>query len=339
MRMSQRQVSALVRCPRTINPLVPTAPDRLMCEDSGQVYPVVNRIPILLDHERSIWRDNDYLPSSRGPHDSPAWEPPRWSAFSQAVLRRISRWAPPTRTPASRIRYESLATHLRASQHDRRPTVLVVGGARIGSGSLALLEAPDIAVVETDIAVGPRTQVVCDAHALPFDEGTFDAVVCQAVLEHVADPVAVATEVRRVLRPRGFVYSEVPFMLQVHGGAYDFTRFTYMGHRRLWRWFDEVDSGLHGGPAMALAWSIQYFLRAFPRRRRARGIMFVVAGGLLSWLPLLDSVLAKRRAAYDAAAGSFFLGRLAKAPISDRELVTLYRGGTRLQPPSKVVQG
>jgi ubiquinone/menaquinone biosynthesis C-methylase UbiE len=42
-----------------------------------------------------------------------------------------------------------------------------------------------------------------DAHALPFHDERFDTVYCRYLLEHVADPAQVLTEMRRVLRPGG----------------------------------------------------------------------------------------------------------------------------------------
>ncbi|HEX8773306.1 MAG TPA: methyltransferase domain-containing protein [Pyrinomonadaceae bacterium] len=45
--------------------------------------------------------------------------------------------------------------------------------------------------------------VQADAHALPFIDERFDAVYCRYLLEHVADPLQVLTEMRRVLRPGG----------------------------------------------------------------------------------------------------------------------------------------
>ena len=146
--------------------------------------------------------------------------------------------------------------------HVRRFRVLVVGRATAGIGFQALLEDPDVECVETDVTFSDRTQIICDAHDLPFADSTFDAVVCQAVLEHVLDPIRVVSEIHRVLVDGGLVYSEIPFMQQVHGGKYDFTRFTLLGHRRLYRCFDEVRSGAQGGPGMALAWSLWYFMRA-----------------------------------------------------------------------------
>lgn len=46
-----------------------------------------------------------------------------------------------------------------------------------------------------------------DAHALPFEAERFDVVYCRYVLEHVADPVQVLREMRRVLKPGGRAYA------------------------------------------------------------------------------------------------------------------------------------
>jgi SAM-dependent methyltransferase len=45
---------------------------------------------------------------------------------------------------------------------------------------------------------------------LPFPDATFDGVVLKDLLEHVADPVAVVAEARRVLRPGGRVFASSP---------------------------------------------------------------------------------------------------------------------------------
>lgn len=45
---------------------------------------------------------------------------------------------------------------------------------------------------------------------LPFEDARFDGVVLKDLLEHVADPVAVVREARRVLRPGGLVFASSP---------------------------------------------------------------------------------------------------------------------------------
>ncbi len=45
---------------------------------------------------------------------------------------------------------------------------------------------------------------------LPFADGRFDMVVCDHVFEHLDDPAAVAAELDRVLRHRGWICARTP---------------------------------------------------------------------------------------------------------------------------------
>ncbi|MEM6545391.1 MAG: class I SAM-dependent methyltransferase [Pseudomonadota bacterium] len=49
-----------------------------------------------------------------------------------------------------------------------------------------------------------------DALGLPFDDHTFDAVICSEVLEHVPDYRAALREIHRVLKPGGRLCASVP---------------------------------------------------------------------------------------------------------------------------------
>jgi SAM-dependent methyltransferase len=51
---------------------------------------------------------------------------------------------------------------------------------------------------------------VADAQALPFADGSFDAVFSINVLEHVPDPERLAAEAARVLRPGGLMLALTP---------------------------------------------------------------------------------------------------------------------------------
>lgn len=57
----------------------------------------------------------------------------------------------------------------------------------------------------------PLAKVKMDIHHIPFDENTFDVVLCNHVLEHVQDDIKVVAEIRRVLKPGGFAILQVPF--------------------------------------------------------------------------------------------------------------------------------
>ena len=188
-----------------------------------------------------------------------------------------------------------------------KPKVLVVGGATIGAGLDTILKQESIEFIESDVYLSPRTTLMCDAHQIPFEGDTFDGVIVQAVLEHVADPAACVEEIHRVLKPRGLVYSDTPFMQQVHAAGHDFSRFTHVGHRRLFRKFEEVASGVTCGPGMALAWAYQYFLLSFVQSKAARAIAVAFARLTGFWLKYLDYYLIRKPGALDAASAYYFL--------------------------------
>ena len=48
------------------------------------------------------------------------------------------------------------------------------------------------------------------AQGLPFEDASFQAVIVKDVLEHVLEPAALVTEIRRVLAPGGRVYASGP---------------------------------------------------------------------------------------------------------------------------------
>jgi SAM-dependent methyltransferase len=70
-------------------------------------------------------------------------------------------------------------------------------------------------------------------HSIPRPDGHFDVIVCNAVLEHVANPDEVLAEFHRVLRPGGHLYLGVPFMQPEHLDPTDFQRYTQDGLKRL----------------------------------------------------------------------------------------------------------
>jgi hypothetical protein len=115
-------------------------------------------------------------------------------------------------------------------------------------------------------------------------------------------------------------------MQQVHGGAYDFNRFTALGHRRLFRGFEEVESGVAFGPGTALAWSYEYFLMSFAPSGFMRKVLRAVARLTAFWLPWFDYLLINARGSLDAASAYYFIGHKSERILSDRELLRLFKG-------------
>jgi SAM-dependent methyltransferase len=74
-----------------------------------------------------------------------------------------------------------------------------------------------------------RADVIASLDALPLADGSFDAVLCTQVLEHVADPAVVLAELHRVLRPGGWLWLTVPLTWPLHEEPFDFFRYTPYG--------------------------------------------------------------------------------------------------------------
>lgn len=84
----------------------------------------------------------------------------------------------------------------------------------VGSGFTALTSpSQHVFNIDLDPAVLEREDgrsVAADAVALPFRSDTFDAAILKDVLEHVADPVAVLSELARVALPQAQIIVTVP---------------------------------------------------------------------------------------------------------------------------------
>lgn len=63
---------------------------------------------------------------------------------------------------------------------------------------------------------------VSDITAIPVPDGSFDAVLCSEVLEHVPHPARAVSELARVLKPGGQLALTAPFMSGVHMAPYHY---------------------------------------------------------------------------------------------------------------------
>jgi ubiquinone/menaquinone biosynthesis C-methylase UbiE len=276
-------------------------------------FPRIERWPVLVDFERSILESADLTGSLIGPDP----DSKRWS-INRLPRRLQSWWKPRNRVAASNV--QALLGEL----PEEAPLILVVGGGIVGNGVEAIYADQRAKVLGFDIYASPLVQLIADAHQIPLADESVDAVVVQAVLEHVLDPTKVVAEIHRVLRPHGIVYAETPFLQQVHAGPYDFTRYTSSGHRYLFRAFEELAAGPVAGPGTQMLTSVDHLVRALLRSplagRLARLAFF--------WLRYLDR-LVPASFAMDNASAYYFLGRRAERKLEPSEIVAYYRGHDR----------
>lgn len=299
-------------CPATKTKLRINGDSLESVSDQSVKYPVINGIPILINKENSIFSIDDYTRSANTTFD-----------LNESKTRKIVKWLMPKITHNIKAKKNfGLVVSLLPST----AKILVIGGSIKGQGMEKIYSNNSFDIVDTDVSFGPYTKLICDAHDIPFEDETFDCVIVQVVLEHVLDPQRCVSEIHRVLKPHGIVYAETPFMQQVHMRQFDFTRYTHLGHRRLFRYFEELKSGVTGGPGMSLAWSYTWFLRSFATSSFMVYLLTFFGYMTSFFLKYFDYLLIDKPGSYDAASQFFFLGKKSSDVLSDRDLIKQFRG-------------
>ncbi|MFH2231937.1 MAG: methyltransferase domain-containing protein [Patescibacteria group bacterium] len=97
---------------------------------------------------------------------------------------------------------------------------------------------------------------VGDIMSMPFEDESYDSIICLAVLEHVPRPWDAMSEMFRVLKPGGKIFVYVPFLSPYHAmpGYYgDYFRYTEDGIRSLCEKFTNLKIAPVRGPIETLA--------------------------------------------------------------------------------------
>jgi SAM-dependent methyltransferase len=115
-------------------------------------------------------------------------------------------------------------------------------------------------VVNYEIVEYDTTDVVGVGERLPFRDNSFDGVISVAVLEHVRDPFACATEITRVLKAGGRLFCGVPFLQPEHGYPHHYYNMAPQGLRALFERGLTIDDQKVYEPCLpvwALRWIVQ----------------------------------------------------------------------------------
>ncbi|SDE24272.1 Methyltransferase domain-containing protein [Paracoccus isoporae] len=312
MLMTVDECFPLLRCPRSGSELQRDGDGAIRCAE-GHHYNSVGGKPVLVDFSDSVLVRDEVMASQAD------------SQIHRSEYRGLTAGVKRLLSPQKQATVQNVARLVADLEAMGRPVrLLVIGGGSVGQGMQPLYDHPDIRIAGFDIYDTPNVQFIADGHHLPLADDSIDAVVIQAVLEHVLQPGEVVSEIWRVLKPGGLVYAETPFMQQVHEGPYDFTRFTESGHRYLFRRFDCVASGASGGPGMQFMWSVDYLARSLFRSRRA-GKLAKLA---FFWTQYLDRFIPDDYA-QDGASGVFFYGRKSAETLTPHGIIAHYQGAQK----------
>jgi len=233
----------------------------------------------------------------------------RSGRLPQWVQKRIDACYYPTHiTPEHAKRVPELVEAL-----GRQARILDIGT----SGAFDQLAPNTIGV---NLVRNPLTDVIADAHILPFADASFDAVFCFGVFEHLARPWVVTAEIERVLKPGGTFYMEVPFLVPYHPDPSDYYRYTIPGLRSLFSRFEELAAGVGYGPGSMLTWLLAEvvatiadidgnFDSSATHIAPARYMRAKEAGRLLFGpLKYLDRLLLRKEHSYVVASGIYYHG-------------------------------
>lgn len=101
---------------------------------------------------------------------------------------------------------------------------------------------------------------------LPMPEGSFDAVLCTQVLEHLERPRESVRELYRVLKPGGRLFLTAPMSHNEHQEPYDFFRYTSYGLRSICAeaGFRRIELFPFGGMFTRWAYELPRALQVFP---------------------------------------------------------------------------
>jgi SAM-dependent methyltransferase len=129
-----------------------------------------------------------------------------------------------------------------------------------------------------------------DGHRFPFDDSSFDAILCNQVLEHVFNPDEFLEEMRRVLRPGGAVALTIPFVWDEHEQPFDYARYSSFGLRALFERHGfriEHHRKVNANIAVIFQLLNAYIYKVLPASLPVRAVFCIILMAPISYLGLL----------------------------------------------------
>lgn len=109
--------------------------------------------------------------------------------------------------------------------------------------------------------------IVAPAEKLPFKKSIFDLVVSFQTLEHCQNPSKVVAEMKRVLKPKGYMLLTTHGIWMHHPSPHDYYRWTHEGLRELFKTFSttEVEATLSNWSSLLQLLNVELYSLACQR--------------------------------------------------------------------------
>ncbi len=264
---------------------------RIVCNACGAAYACPDGVPVLLlpemvEHARALEERFQAEKLSRN-----------------ALVRLGYKFRPPV-------------SHFDPASFKRMRAMVAALGPGAQVMDLGVRERPAApGLISFDLFRFPGVQVVGDAHRLPFGDASLDGIISTALLEHVEHPEPILAEMRRVVRPGGLVYVEVPFLQGYHPDPIDMRRYTRPGleQKVSEAGFTIVESGVSGGPFSMLAWMLREFPGSLTSSKTGYFVAKFISGWLTFWVKYFDAFARRAGNAQILADGFYVLGECPKS--------------------------
>ncbi len=141
-----------------------------------------------------------------------------------------------------------------------------------------------------DAVAGPTLSLVSRAEDLPLATGEFDVVLCTQVLEYVPSPQKAVDEMRRVLRPGGYLFLSVPAVFPRDSDP-EYWRFLPASLHLLLRDFSEIEISAEGSTISGLLRTLNVSIVSFSPRILRSILRYTVTPSLNVLAMLLEGLV------------------------------------------------
>ena len=133
----------------------------------------------------------------------------------------------------------------------------------LGAGSAKykeLIASKTESYLACDAVKNENIDDVCDVLNLHYPEESFDTVISTQVMEHVKNPLLMASQINKVLKTGGKVILTAPLLIPMHSDPDDYFRFTKNGLVEIFKQsgFAIIESGYYGGFPIVISEMIHF---------------------------------------------------------------------------------